>query len=94
MSPMIFEKALSMARNIAKQSGTEINDFMIVVNDIQPAGDWQWGTGIEPPKDSPAYYLRFCKTYDRMGAREMYYFGADNRTFLLNLYHCLKQKNR
>jgi hypothetical protein len=93
MSPMIFEKALSMTRNVAKQSGKEIKDFMIVVNDIQPAGDWQWGTGHEPPKDSPAYYLRFCKTFDRMGARAMHYICADNRAFLLNLYHCLKTKN-
>ncbi len=94
MSPMIFEKALSMARNVAKQKGNNVKDFMIVVNDIQPAGDWHWGTGIEPPKSSPAYYLRFCKTFDRMGAREMHYICLDNRAFLVNLYHCLKQKNR
>ncbi len=90
MSPMIFEKALSMARNVAHQNHKTINDFMIVVNDIQPAGGWKWGTGIEPPKDSPAYYLRFCKTFDRMGAREMHYLCLDNRVFLLNLFHHLK----
>ncbi|UCE05916.1 MAG: hypothetical protein JSW07_20385 [bacterium] len=90
MSPMIFEKALSMARNVAKQKGTDIKNFMIVVNDIQNSGDWKWGRGIEPPNDSHAYYLRFCKTFDRMGAREMHYVCADNRAFLLNLYHCLK----
>ncbi len=94
MSPMIFEKALSMARNVAKQEGNNIKDFMIVVNDIQPAGGWHWGTGIEPPKNSPAYYLRFCKTFDRMGAKEMHYICADNRAFLLNLYHALKVKHK
>jgi len=93
MSPMIFEKALSMTRNVAKQHGREIKDFTIVVNDIQPAGEWQWGTGIEPSKNSPAYYLRFCKTYDRMGARELHYVCLDNRAFLLNLYHSLKHRN-
>ncbi|MCI0495879.1 hypothetical protein L0Z72_12815 [candidate division KSB1 bacterium] len=93
MSPMIFEKALSMTRNAAKQAGNEIQDFMVVVNDIQPAGDWQWGTGMEPPKDSPAYYLRFCKTFDRMGAREMHYISLDNRAFLVNLYQHLKTRN-
>jgi hypothetical protein len=92
MSPMIFEKALSMTRNVAKQAGNEIQDFMVVVNDIQPAGDWQWGTGMEPPKNSPAYYLRFCKTFDRMGAREMHYISLDNRAFLVNLYHCLRKR--
>lgn len=94
MSPMIFEKALSMARNLLKQKDKAIKDFMIVVNDIQPAGDWQWGTGNEPPKDSPAYYLRFCKTFDRMGAREMHYISLDNRAFLINLYQCLKRATR
>jgi len=92
MSPMIFEKALAMARNVAKQNGKEIKNFMIAVNDIQDSGGWKWGTGIEPPKDSPAYYLRFCKTFDRMGARGMHYVRADNRAFLINLYHCLKKK--
>jgi len=94
MSPMIFEKALSMARNVAKQNRKKIENFMIVVNDIQDSGNWQWGTGIEPPNDSPAYYLRFCKTFDRMGAREMHYICTDNRTFFLNLYHCLKEKQK
>lgn len=94
MSPMIFEKSLSMTRNVSKQGGKEIKDFMIMVNDIQPAGNWQWGTRIEPPKDSPAYYLRFCKTFDRMGAREMHYISADNRAFLLNLYQCLKRASK
>lgn len=94
MSPMIFEKALSMARNVAKQNGKAIKDFMIVVNDIQPAGDWHWGTGKEPPKDSPAYYLRFCKTFDRMGARELHYVCLDNRAFLVQLYHRLKASEK
>lgn len=91
MSPMIFEKALSVARNVARQEGKQITDFMLVVNDIQPGGDWNWGSGAEPPKDNPAYYLRFCKTFDRMGAGEMHYVCADNRNFLSNLYARLKK---
>jgi hypothetical protein len=89
MSPMIFEKALSMSRNVARQEGKEIKNFMIVVNDIQK-GNWEWGTGIEPPKDDPAYYLRFCKTFSRAGAREMHYIQADNRSFLSQLYYFLE----
>lgn len=89
MSPMIFEKALSMARNVAFQNNKEIKDFMIVVNDIQQ-GEWDWNSDREPSKNDPAYYLRFCKTFHRAGARELHYIQVDNRDFLLNLYHLLK----
>lgn len=61
---------------------------MIAVNDIQE-GKWEWGSGIEPNKSDPAYYNRFCKTFDRMGAREMYYVQEDNTSFLHTLYHQL-----
>jgi len=106
MSPMIFEKALSMARNVAEQESRKIDDFMIVVNDIQE-GDWEWNSGTEPLKNSgteplknsgneplksdPAYYLRFCKTFNRMNAKELHYVNADNRSFLVNLYQKLEK---
>jgi len=90
MSPMIFEKALSMARNIAFQEDKKIDDFMIVVNDIQD-GNWDWNSTNDPLKTDPAYYLRFCKTFHRMGAREMHYIQMDNRVFLLTLYKYLKE---
>ena len=89
MSPMIFEKSLSMARNIAIQQGRKIENFMIAVNDIQE-GKWDWNKG-EPPKDNPAYYLRFCKTFNRMGARALHYIQEDNRNFLLSLYQSIKK---
>ncbi|MBT4166273.1 adenylyltransferase/cytidyltransferase family protein [archaeon] len=90
MSPMIFEKALSMARNTAKQENKEIKDFMIIVNDIQQ-GNWDWNSKEEPNQQDPAYYLRFCKTFHRMGAREMHYIQQDNRDFLLGLYFELER---
>ena len=90
MSPMIFEKSLSMARNIARQENKKIQDFMIVVNDIQ-GGGWDWNSELEPDIQNPVYYLRFCKTFHRMGAREMYYIPQDNRDFLLNLYFQIKK---
>jgi len=34
--------------------------------------------------DNPAYYLRYCKTFNRMGGA-MRYLPADNRDFLLAL---------
>ena len=77
MSPMIFEKSLSMARNVAHQSGTKIDDFSIHVVDLA-ASTWDWQSAGEPPMDNPAYYLRFCKTFSRMGGR-MSYTSADNR---------------
>lgn len=91
MSPMIFEKALSMARNVAHQEGKRIEDFMIVVNDIK-GNDWNFNSGKEPPKDNPAYYERFCKSFKRMGARELQYVRTDNGNFLLSLYNALRRK--
>ena len=87
MSPMIFEKSVSMARNLARQEGSSFEGFLIAVNDLA-AVDWDWSKG-EPPQDDPAYYVRFCKSFSRMGG-ELMYFGLDNRVFLTNLYHRLK----
>ena len=42
------------------------------------------------PMDNPAY-LRYCKTFYRMGG-EMHYFPPDNRDFLLALYQNLSDK--
>lgn len=86
-SPMIFEKALSMAKNVARQEGRKLENYNIIVNDIQK-GNWDWNDG-EPPKDNPAYYLRFMKTFSRVGGK-LQYIEMDNRTFLHNLYHLLK----
>jgi hypothetical protein len=86
MSPMIFEKSLSMAQNLALQEGTAITDHAIVVVDLAES-TWDWSQG-EPPTDSPDYYLRYCKTFSRMGGT-MRYATADNRDFLLQLCHDL-----
>jgi len=86
-SPMVFEKALSMAKNIAIQESRMLENYNIFVIDIQP-GDWDWSKG-EPPKDNPAYYLRFCKTFSRMGG-DFSYLRIDNSNFLHNLYWQLK----
>jgi hypothetical protein len=60
--------------------------FTIAVNDLADVR-WDW-TGGEPPADHPAYYVRFMKTFSRMGGR-LDYIGMDNREFLLGLYHAL-----
>ncbi len=40
-------------------------------------------------KDNPAYYLRFCKSFARMGGT-MHYVQCDNVVFLHHLLHQLK----
>jgi hypothetical protein len=87
MSPMIFEKSLSMARNIALQAGRTIERHYILVVDIAESA-WDWTRDGEPPMTDPAYYLRYCKTFSRMGGT-MRYMQADNRDFLLSLAHSL-----
>lgn len=88
MSPMIFEKSISMARNVALQKGKDIRDCSIHVVDLQEE-TWDWNEG-EPPMDNPAYYLRFMKTFNRMECR-IDYTAVDNRDFLLHLYQELKK---
>ncbi|MDR1106084.1 MAG: hypothetical protein LBL44_06985 [Treponema sp.] len=90
MSPMIFEKALSMARNTAHAQGKKITDCSIHVVDLQQSS-WDWSAG-EPPPGNPAYYLRFMKTFSRMGCKTDY-TSADNRDFFVGLYRALEGKS-
>jgi hypothetical protein len=90
MSPMIFEKSLSMSQNLEIQRNSHIdNHYMLIVDLAQ--SDWNWQKNGEPPMDNPAYYLRYCKTFNRMGG-EMHYLTADNREFLLAIYQELSGK--
>lgn len=84
MSPMIFEKSLSMSQNLEIKRNSHIDNHYIVVVDLA-VSDWDWDKDGEPPAGNPAYYLRYCKTFHRMGG-EMDYLTADNRDFLLALY--------
>ena len=86
MSPMIFEKSLSMAQNLAIQRGEHIDNHFMLVNDLA-SSNWDWNQG-EPPQENPAYYLRYNKTFSRMSGT-MRYLQADNRDFLLTLAHQL-----
>lgn len=86
MSPMIFEKSLSISQNLALQRGEKIENHSIFVADLADS-PWDWSQG-EPPEQNPAYYLRYNKTFSRMGGT-MRYLRADNRALLLNLLHGL-----
>ncbi|HOZ49679.1 MAG TPA: hypothetical protein PK468_23965 [Candidatus Hydrogenedentes bacterium] len=88
MSPMIFEKSLSMSQNLAIQRGEHIDDHLMIIVDLQES-HWDWSHG-EPPMDNPDYYLRYNKTFNRMGG-EMRYVTADNRDFLLALVRGLEE---
>jgi len=90
MSPMIFEKALSMAQNLEIRENRHIDNHYMLIVDLAKS-DWDWQKNGEPPMDNPAYYLRYCKTFQRMGG-EMDYLTADNRDFLLGLYQKLNKK--
>jgi hypothetical protein len=87
MSPMVFEKSLSMAQNTAIGRGARIENHFILVVDLAESS-WDWTQG-EPPEDNAAYYLRYNKTFSRMGGT-MRYLQADNRDFLLTLVRELR----
>lgn len=91
MGPQVFEKSLSCVNNLRLQAGRPVvKDHTIYVVDLQDGGQWDWTQG-EPPKTSAAYYLRFCKSYSRMGGL-MQYAQCDNLTFVHHLYHELLRR--
>ena len=89
MGPQVFEKSISCVNNLRRQAGRPIvSGHSIYVVDLQDGGNWDWTKG-EPPKDNPAYYLRFCKSFSRMGGA-MHYAQCDNVAFLHHLFHKLE----
>jgi len=88
MGPQVFEKSLSCVNNLRFQANRPVvRGHHIYVVDLQDGGGWDWTQG-EPPKDNPAYYLRFCKSYARMGGT-MHYVQSDNVVFLHHLFKTL-----
>lgn len=88
MGPQVFEKSLSIVNNLRLQAGRPIvRGHRIFVVDLQDAGGWEWSQG-EPPRTNPAYYLRFCKSFARMGGT-MEYSCCDNVAFLHGLLKLL-----
>jgi hypothetical protein len=84
MSPQVFEKAFSAANNLRATAGRPLlSDHYLAIVDLQDGGGWDWSQG-EPPSTNPAYYLRFCKSFYRMGGT-LDYVRCDNRAFLVHL---------
>jgi len=88
MSPQVFEKAFSAANGIRAGEGRGLlKNHHLAIVDLQDGGGWDWSQG-EPPSTNPAYYLRFCKSFYRMGGT-LDYIRCDNREFLVYLLRTL-----
>jgi hypothetical protein len=75
---------VSCVNNLRLQAGRRVlAGHTIYVVDLQDGGGWDWSLG-EPPKTNAAYYLRFCKSYSRMGGA-MHYVQSDNVAFMHQL---------
>ena len=59
MGPEVYLKALSMARNVARQQGRQIRKFTTAVFDLVALPE---DLTAAPPKTEPAYYYRPLKT--------------------------------
>jgi len=89
MAPTVFEKSLSMGKNLAKQEKRMLENYTIFVNDIQPS-NWNWNKG-EPLTNTPEFFMRFCKSFSRMGG-DFEYLELNNKEFVHNLYDILKKR--
>jgi hypothetical protein len=89
MSPEVYLKALSMARNVAQQQGQMIRHFTTAVFDLVPIrGDIHH----ELPKSDPGYYFRPHKTIlvrTVADGGESFYFCGDHRATIPALRNTL-----
>ena len=90
--PEVYLKALSMARNVARQHGQEIRSFTTAVFDLVGLpSDFRKGP---PGKDHPLYYYRpwktiLCRTIADGGTS--YYFQGDHAQTIPTLWNLLRQ---
>jgi len=86
MGPEVYLKALSMARNVAYQEGSEIRHFTTAVFDLLDLGpDYHH----EAPKSDARYYFRPYKTIlvrTIQDGGESFYIQGDHRATFPNLY--------
>ncbi|MGQ9732315.1 MAG: hypothetical protein ACUVX8_13735 [Candidatus Zipacnadales bacterium] len=87
MGPEVYLKALSMARNVARQEGREITHFATGVFDLVDLGEKYRNP---PPKSDPQYYFRPWKTIlvrTVADGGESYFIRGDHRDTVPYLYH-------
>jgi hypothetical protein len=88
MGPEVYLKALTMARNVAKQEQRDISRFTTAVFDLIPLAAED--IGREAPKSDPKYYFRPYKTTlvrTVADGGESYYVQGDHRSTVPTLYH-------
>jgi len=91
MGPEVYLKALSMARNVARQQGRRIADFTTAVFDIFPLDA---DLNHEPGKEDYRYYYRPLKTILVRTVRDggtSFYVRGDHRRTLPTLYSWLEE---
>jgi hypothetical protein len=92
MGPEVYLKALSMARNVAKQENKEIKHFTSAVFDLADLGE---DIHTEAPKTDATYYFRPYKTVlvrTVADGGESYYVRGQHRATIPNLHRRIVQK--
>jgi hypothetical protein len=92
MGPEVYLKALTMARNVARQEGRAINRFTTAVFDLVALDES--GLGREAAKSDPAYYFRPYKTVlvrTVADGGESFYVRGDHAVTIPTLYHLIVQ---
>jgi hypothetical protein len=88
MGPEVYLKALTMARNVARQESRTIGRFTTAVFDLVPLGNGNLSR--EAPKTDPAYYFRPYKTIlvrTVADGGESFYVRGDHAATVPTLYH-------
>src|SRR5204862_7519362 len=89
MGPEVYLKALSMARNVARQEGRFIRHFTTGVFDLVPLDT---DHRKQAPKTDPRYYYRPWKTIlvrTVADGGESFYVQGDHRLTFPALHHAL-----
>ncbi|HLA84949.1 MAG TPA: hypothetical protein VJL29_09155 [Thermoguttaceae bacterium] len=90
IGPEVYLKALSMARNVARQRGESITRFTTAVFDLAALpDDWREGP---PSKSHPQYYYRPWKTILHRTVAdggESFYFSGDHARTIPTLWRAL-----
>lgn len=94
MGPEVYLKALSMARNVARQEGKPLHNFTTVVFDLVQLGS---DLSREAPKSDPRYYYRPFKTIlvrTVTDGGESFYINGDHRVTMPHLWQRVVERSR